>query len=238
GNETVALTLASGTDYIVGTTTAVTGTILNDDVATPSITLAVSPSSVTEDGTANLVYTFTRTGDTTNALNVNYSLAGTANISDYTGATPGTGKTITFAAGASTTTLIINPTADTIFEGNETVALTLASGTDYIVGTTTVVTGTITNDDFATPSITLAVSPSSVNEDGTANLVYTFTRTGATTNALNVSYNIAGTANISDYTGATPGTGKTITFAAGASTTTLIINPTADTIFEGNETVA
>ena len=238
GNETVALTLASGTDYIVGTTTAVTGTILNDDVATPSITLAVSPSSVTEDGTANLVYTFTRTGDTTNALNVSYNIAGTANISDYTGATPGTGKTITFAAGASTTTLIINPTADTIFEGNETVALTLASGTDYIVGTTTVVTGTITNDDFATPSITLAVSPSSVNEDGTANLVYTFTRTGATTNALNVSYNIAGTANISDYTGATPGTGKTITFAAGASTTTLIINPTADIIVEGNETVA
>ncbi|MDD1433720.1 VCBS repeat-containing protein, partial [Dolichospermum sp. ST_sed6] len=51
------------------------------------VTLAVSPNSVTEDGTANLVYTFTRTGDTTNALNVNYSIAGTANIGDYTGAT-------------------------------------------------------------------------------------------------------------------------------------------------------
>ncbi|MDD1457147.1 VCBS repeat-containing protein, partial [Dolichospermum sp. ST_sed7] len=99
------------------------------------VTLAVSPNSVTEDGTANLVYTFTRTGDTTNALNVNYSIAGTANIGDYTGATPGTGKTITFAAGASTTNLTINPTADTVVEGNETVALTLASGTDYIVGT-------------------------------------------------------------------------------------------------------
>ncbi|MCW9683183.1 hypothetical protein FJR41_020710, partial [Dolichospermum planctonicum UHCC 0167] len=33
----------------------------------PTITLAVSPSSVTEDGTTNLVYTFTRTGSTTNA---------------------------------------------------------------------------------------------------------------------------------------------------------------------------
>ncbi|MFM6348748.1 MAG: hypothetical protein ACKPFK_26940, partial [Dolichospermum sp.] len=93
----------------------------------PSITLAVSPSSVTEDGTGNLVYTFTRTGATTNALTVNYSIAGTADATDYTGATPGTGKTITFAAGSATATLTIDPTADTTIEANETVALTLAT---------------------------------------------------------------------------------------------------------------
>ncbi|MFM6550077.1 MAG: Calx-beta domain-containing protein, partial [Microcystis panniformis] len=204
----------------------------------PTITLAVSPSSVTEDGTTNLVYTFTRTGSTTNALTVNYSITGTANTSDYTGATPGTGKTITFAAGASTATLTIDPTADTIVESDETVALTLAAGTGYTVGTTAAVTGTITNDDVTLPTITLAVSPTSVSEDGTTNLIYTFTRTGATTNTLTVNYGITGTANTSDYTGATPGTGKTITFAAGASTATLTIDPTADTIVESNETVA
>ncbi len=33
-----------------------------------SVTLALSPSSVTEDGSSNLVYTFTRTGDTANTL--------------------------------------------------------------------------------------------------------------------------------------------------------------------------
>ncbi|MFM5942440.1 MAG: hypothetical protein ACKO9G_03490, partial [Dolichospermum sp.] len=95
----------------------------------PSITLAVSPSSVTEDGTTNLVYTFTRTGITTNALTVSYGITGTADSTDYTGATPGTGKTITFATGSSTATLTIDPTADTIVESNETVALTLAAGT-------------------------------------------------------------------------------------------------------------
>ncbi|BAZ83501.1 hypothetical protein NIES73_47900 [Sphaerospermopsis kisseleviana NIES-73] len=234
-NETVALTLATGTGYTVGTTTAVTGTITNDDT---SVTLAVSPSSVTEDGTGNLVYTFTRTGLTTNPLTVNYSIAGTADSTDYTGATPGTGKTITFAAGSSTATLTIDPTADTTVEPDETVALTLATGTGYTVGTTTAVTGTITNDDVALPSITLAVSPGSVTEDGTGNLVYTFTRTGLTTNPLTVNYNIAGTASSNDYTGATPGIGKTITFAAGSSTATLTIDPTADTTVEANETVA
>ncbi|WP_206751552.1 beta strand repeat-containing protein [Trichormus variabilis] len=236
-DETVALTLATGTGYTIGTTTAVTGTITNDDVALPNITLAVSPASVTEDGTTNLVYTFTRTGSTTNALTVNYGIAGTAASTDYTGATPGTGKTITFAAGSSTATLTIDPTADTTVETDETVALTLATGTGYTIGTTTAVTGTITNDDVALPNITLAVSPASVTEDGTTNLVYTFTRTGSTTNALTVNYGIAGTAASTDYTGATPGTGKTITFAAGSSTATLTINPTADTTVESNETV-
>ena len=201
----------------------------------PRITLAVDPAIVTEDGTDNLVYTFTRTGDTTNALTVNYSITGTADSSDYTGATPGTGKTITFAAGASTATLTIDPTADTTIESNETVALTLVAGTGYTVGTTEAVTGTIANDD---PTITLRVDPATVTEDGTDNLVYTFTRTGDTTNALTVNYSITGTADSSDYTGATPGTGKTITFAAGETTKQITIDPTADTSVESNETVA
>ncbi|MFM6201948.1 MAG: sodium:calcium exchanger, partial [Dolichospermum sp.] len=119
----------------------------------PSITLAVSPASVTEDGTTNLVYTFTRTGVTTNALTVNYALGGTATLNtDYT--RTGTNNTVTFAANSSTATVTVDPTADTTVEPDETVALTLASGTGYTIGTTTAVTGTITNGTV-TPNITL-----------------------------------------------------------------------------------
>jgi hypothetical protein len=230
-NETVALTLATGTGYTIGTATAVTGTIINDD--TPTITLAVAPASVLEDGTPNLVYTFTRTGVTTNALTVNYYTTGTAtNGTDYTALV----GTATFASNSATAIVTVNPTADTTIEANETVALTLATGTGYTIGTATAVTGTIINDD--TPTITLAVTPASVLEDGTSNLVYTFTRTGVTTNALTVNYGITGTATATDYTGATPGTGKTITFAANSATAILTIDPTADVIFEANETLA
>ena len=112
-----------------------------------SISLAISPAQVTEDGTTNLVYTFSRTGPTTSALTVYYAISGTADSSDYTGATPGAGKTISFAAGSATSTLTIDPTADTSFEPDETVALTLAVGTGYTVATTAVVVGTILNDD-------------------------------------------------------------------------------------------
>ncbi|MCA2864052.1 MAG: M10 family metallopeptidase C-terminal domain-containing protein [Microcystis sp. M049S1] len=228
-DETVALTLATGTGYTVGTTTAVIGTIANDDT---SVTLAVSPTSVTEDGTANLVYTFTRSGVTTNALTVNYTVGWTAtNGTDYTSIP----TSVTFAANSATATVTVDPTADTTVESDETVALTLATGTGYTVGTPDAVTGTILNDDL--PSITLAVSPSSVTEDGTTNLIYTFTRSGVTSNALTVNYTLGGTATLNtDYT--RTGTTNTVTFAAGSSTATVIVDPTADTTVENNETVA
>ncbi len=178
---------------------------------------------MTEDGTSNLIYIFTRSGVTTNLLTVNYSIGGTAtNGTDYTSIP----TSVTFAANSATATLIVDPTADTTVESDETVALTLATGTGYTVGTTTAVTGTITNDDVTLPSITLAVSPSSVTEDGTTNLVYTFTRSGVTTNPLTVNYTVGGTAtNGTDYTSIP----TSVTFAANSATATLIVDPTADT---------
>jgi hypothetical protein len=188
---------------------------------------------VTEDGTTNLVYTFTRTGVTTNALTVNYTLGGTATLNtDYT--RTGTTNTVTFAANSATATVIVDPTADTTVESDETVALTLATGTGYTVGTPNAATGTINNDDT---SVTLAVSPSSVTEDGTTNLVYTFTRSGVTTNPLTVNYTLGGTATLNtDYT--RTGTTNTVTFAANSATATVTVDPTPDTTVESNETVA
>jgi hypothetical protein len=208
----------------------VTGTITNDDL--PSITLAVSPTSVTEDGTSNLIYIFMRTGDTTNPLTVNYTVGGTAtNGTDYTSIP----TTVIFESNSAIATVIVDPTADTTVENNETVALTLATGTGYTVGTPDAATGTITNDDVTLPSITLAVSPSSVTEDGTSNLIYIFMRTGDTTNPLTVNYTVGGTAtNGTDYTSIP----TTVIFESNSAIATVIVDPTADTTVESNETVA
>jgi hypothetical protein len=55
-------------------------------VEIPTVTLAVAPTSATEDGAANLVYTFTRTGSTANPLTIHYTVGGTASLNDdYTG---------------------------------------------------------------------------------------------------------------------------------------------------------
>jgi Domain of unknown function (DUF4114)/Metallo-peptidase family M12B Reprolysin-like/Calx-beta domain len=212
----------------------------------PGISLSVSPASVQEDGTTNLVYTFSRTGDTTTPLTVTYNVNGTATLgTDYTpiGADSftATGGAITFAAGSSTAILTLDPTADTTIESNETIGLTLANAANYLVLTSTTAIGTIVNDD--TPVVTLALAAPSVLEDGVNNLVYTFSRTGDTTNALAVNYQVAGTATFgTDYSqigaNAFSATAGKINFAAGSSTAMLQIDPTADITRESNETIA
>lgn len=135
-------------------------------ISKPTITLALqSTSSVLEDGGSRLTYTFTRTGPTSQALQVSYNVAGTATLgSDYTGiaAQPAT-KTVTFAAGASTATVTVRFTADTTIEANETVSLTLKSASGYRIGTPMAVSGTLLNDDItSTTSITLGPTGSSL----------------------------------------------------------------------------
>ncbi|WP_216644394.1 cadherin domain-containing protein, partial [Microcystis aeruginosa] len=152
------------------------------DEVTTIVTLAVSPGSVTEDGTTNFVYTFTRTGATTDALTVNYTVGGTATFdTDYTqtGAASFTATTgtVTFAAGSDTATVTIDPTADTTVEPDETITLTLAPGTGYAIGTTDAVVGIITNTDTdnETPGnqapTDLALSATTVNENVPVNTV-------------------------------------------------------------------
>jgi hypothetical protein len=202
----------------------------------PSVSVKVTPTSVTEDGSNTLTYEFTASPAPTAAITVNYRIGGSAKAgSDFTGLPRGaTTGTITIPAGSTSATLTIAPTPDTEIEPDETVVITLQNGTGYALGTS-VATGTLVNDDL--PEVTLAVLPASVMEDGTTNLVYTFTRTGPTTSGLTVKYGITGTADGADYSGATPGTGKTISFAAGSATATLTIDPTPDTVIEDDETV-
>ena len=203
----------------------------------PTITLALSPTSVSEDGTNNLIYTFSRNGDLSSALTANYSVAGTATFNtDYTRISTGnftaTSGTITFAAGASTATLTIDPTADTMVESNETVALTLATGTGYTIGTTTAVTGTIVNDDV--PVINLSANQTIVEGNtNPQNVTYTVTLSRSDTRVITVNYTtVNGTATAgSDYTTRT----GTLTFNSGVTSQSINIPILNDSINEANE---
>jgi hypothetical protein len=251
-DETVLLTVTaeggSALGYDVGTPSAATGTILNDDTDVKVELLAAS--SVNEDGTTNLVYTFTRTGVTTNVLTVNFSATGTASAaSDYgvTGTSTfdtGTGLgTVVFPANQTTVTVTIDPTADNTTESDETALLTVtaASGGNVYQVTGSPATGTITNDDSDVKVELLGAS--SVLEDGASNLVYTLTRTGFLGNALTVNLTVSGTASLTgDYaqdfaTFNTANGAATVTFAANSSTATVTINPTVDGTPEADETV-
>ena len=94
------------------------------------------------------------------------------------------------------------------------------------------------------PTVTVTVSPESVNEDG-GNLTYTFTRAPVTSDPLTVSFSTSGTATAGvDYgvsgTGvsynSTSGTGS-VTFGAGEVTKNVTVDPATDSVVEPNETV-
>ncbi|MBD2551535.1 S8 family serine peptidase, partial [Microcystis elabens FACHB-917] len=211
----------------------------------PAISVAISSASVAEDGTYNIVYTFSRTGPNSSELTVYYTLSGTATAGVDFSTLPSSGSSaITFAAGASTATLTIDPTADLDAESDETVELTLVSGSGYSIATTDPVVASIINDDL--PAISVAISSASfakdgsasVAEDGTDDLVYTFSRTGPNSSELTVYYTLSGTATAGVDFSTLPSSGSSaITFAAGTSTATLTIDPTADVDAESDETV-
>ena len=116
------------------------------------VSIAVDPAAVAEDGTTNLTYTVTLDHPSTTATVVNYTLGGTATPgTDYASVT----GTLTIAAGSTTGTIVVDPTDDITYEGNETVVVTLTdatTGTTPLTITTPTATGTITED---TPKITV-----------------------------------------------------------------------------------
>jgi hypothetical protein len=205
-------------------------------VTLPTITLALATASVSEDGTPNLVYTFTRTGSITNSLVVNYGVTGTATLNtDYSqsGATSFTATTgsITFAPGSNTATLTLNPTADNIIEANETISLTLTNGTGYNVGTSSPVIGTITNDD--TNSILSITDLTTVIEGKDTNALVTISISNPGLQNIFVNYTTTPLDAIAntDYTSQT----GTLTIAPGSSTATLSIPIPNDNLNEPDE---
>lgn len=206
----------------------------------PSISLSVAPGSVAEDGSENLLYTFSRTGSTDTSLVVHFTVGGTASLErDYTGiATDGSSKRISLAPGATTATVTVDPIADSGPEADETVSLSLVAGSGYTIATSGMVTGTIREDDL--PLIQLTRSAASVREDGVEDLVFTFSRTGRTTSPLTIHYTVAGTATLgSDYSGiSTTRRTKTVVIPAGSAMSKITLNPSVDITIEPEETIA
>ena len=162
------------------------------DTSAPAVTVAVAPTSVAENGAANLAYTFTRTGAIGGALTVDFSVGGNATLNlDYTvtGAatfTP-TGGTVIFPAGGETAIVIIDPIDDSLSESDETVVLTVLASTGYTDGDPKTATGTITDDELGA-TVTLSLTGSPMAEAGG---VATVTATLSAASALPVTVNLA-----------------------------------------------
>jgi WD40-like Beta Propeller Repeat len=110
--------------------------------------VSVSPSAMFEDAPGVMTFTIALDRPSTTDTVVTYTLAGTATRdTDYT--TTATGIA-TIAAGAGGVTFTVDPTADSVFEPNETVVVGLVAvtaGSATLSPLASAATGTITNDD-------------------------------------------------------------------------------------------
>ncbi|MES2987141.1 MAG: putative Ig domain-containing protein [Pseudomonadota bacterium] len=227
-NETVILTVAAGAGYLVGAPSSATGTILNADV--PTATITVAPASTPEDGAGNLIYTIALNAASASPLTLNYTLGGTAtNGNDY----GSTGTSVVIAAGATSQTIVIDPSANGTIEPDETVIITLAAGAGYTVGAPASATGTILNDDF--PSISIDNVTVNEGNSGTANAVFTVSLS-APAPAAGVTFDIATFNRFAlagqDYV-ANSQTGVVIPAGATSATFTVVVN--GDALHEPDE---
>jgi len=243
-NETVIATLTSGTGYdIAAAKNTGTVTILDSTTAT-TVNLFASDPLASEVGPDNGQFTFFRTGDTSQALTVNYTLSplSTAtNITDYTANPVFTTSSITIPAGSATATINITPITDSVIEGNETINLFLGGGTGYTTGLANAATVIIQDPPVVTrPTVGVTAPDSTTKEGGATPGTFQFSRTGGDiTQPVTITYTISGTATPgTDYTGLS-GTSGTVTIPAGSSVSSLInITGTVDLINEPTETVS
>ncbi|WP_199247638.1 S-layer family protein [[Phormidium] sp. ETS-05] len=279
GTETVNLTLSTTSAATIGTQNSATLNILDDDTLSGGDdtlsggddtlsggddtlsggTLQFSAPSFTvqEDGTVVQAITVTRTGGSSGAVTA------TVNLSDGTATAPGdydnTPITVTFADGDTADKTVAVPVVqDTIFEGTETVNLTLSTTSAATIGTQNSATLNILDDDtlsggddtlsggddtlsggddtlsggtlqFSAPSFT-------VQEDGTVVQAITVTRTGGSSGA------VTATVTLTDGTATAPGDYDnqplTVSFADGDTAAKTVAVPVVqDTLFEETETV-
>jgi uncharacterized delta-60 repeat protein len=189
-------------------------------------------SSDAAESTTPGKFTLTRTGNTTQTLTVNYTVGGTAtNNVDYQNLS----GTITFKAGEDKANIDLNSIDDNIYEGNETVILTLADGrTNYKLDPVKSA-GTVTITDNETkPTISVTSISQSEGNSGTTNYGFNLALSNPSTETVTVKYTtVDDTATAgSDYTAAT----ATVTFAPGETTKAVNISVTGDDLYEADET--
>jgi len=206
----------------------------------PKVTVETNKTAISEAGEAVEV-TLKRTGNTQHDLAVNYTIAGeNIDVNDYqifdsqgNAIDP---NAVTIPTGESEVKLTIVPLDDDDYEGTEGLEFRVVPDDSYTTdGASQTVVEIVDNDR---PKVTIALNDAIATEWKPGESPdwgeITVSRTGITSEALTIDYNLGGTAvNGSDYVNLD----GTITIPVGKSSITLPILPIDDTVDELDETV-
>ena len=249
-SETNTITVTIADDSVYESSENLDVTLSNIQNATGSFSDSSGRITITDNDSAPTVdfnATSSSGAESTSsaALQVDLSTSSSSNVTvDYavTGTATGTGTdytlangTLTITAGNTTGTITIASIVDdALVEGNETVIVTLSNPSGATLGTDTVHTYTITDNDSA-PTVDFNATSSSGAESTSSAALQVDLSTSSSSN-VTVDYAVTGTATGTgtDYTLAN----GTLTITAGNTTGTITIASIVDdALVEGNETV-
>lgn len=251
GSQTATLTLAASANYTIDPDAAdqtKTITIADNE---PVISIAATDNAAAESGTpATNTGTFriTRTGDTTNAITVLFTRAGTGTfVTDYTQSVGGanlTAASVVIPAGQTFVDIVVNPTDDALPEATETAIISLSVSQAYVldaVAANRTATVNIADDE---PVVSITATDTAAAESGTPPTntgTFRISRTGSLLSAITVNFTRAGTATLNtDYTlavGVNNLAGLSVVIPAGQASIDIVVNPVDNTTPELSETV-
>ena len=214
-----------------GTATTITGSDGSFTVILPSfVSVTTTDVSGSETGPDTVTFTLTRTGATTEALTVNYTLTGTAvNGTDYETNV----LSAVIPAGSATTDIVITPINDSTAELTESITLTVVGTANYNIKAP--ISDIAYISDNETPILTITSDDTNSYERLVLDtLSFTVTRVGDTNVELfGVNFSFGGTATehfdfvpppLSSY------------MAPGVSSLSILVTNIDDADYEGDET--
>ena len=229
GYESVTLTLTPSAAYGLAIDSQATLNLEDDEV--PQVNVSTTDDTFTENTGNTALFFVSRTGSTTAALTVNYTMSGTATSgADYTAPS----GTVTISAAATGAYVSIAILDDSLLEGTETITLNVTPEATYGAG---IGAATYNLDDAQTLTLSLRYNPNTATVSeavGTAAATITLSAASANTVTVQTVRN-GGTAlgGGIDHSYLS----EVVEFAPGETSKVISIPITDDTLPEGNETI-
>lgn len=240
GSENISFNLTSGTGYQLDVNHSASLTITDNE---PTVKVVSLPVAIQEKAGFTLITVLRAGGNLSSELEVPFSLAGSASLGTDFKVTTADGKTtltdsFTFKANSSVAVLKVQAIEDAKIEGSEYVTLSLGKSDSFGLDSKSSTRITIIDNE---PTVKLNPLNVSINENlGFTTIVAT--RTGSLKNALEVDFDLSGSASLGSDFKITSLDGKTtftdsFAFSANSRVVTLKIQAIDDTKVETSESL-
>ena len=226
-DETASLTMGTPVGATLGATTTHTVTLVDDD-APPTIAFSIASQAAPENG-GTIPVNISLSAPSGRDVSVSLAASGTAlDPDDYSLSA----TSVTISAGNSGGSVDVVPVDDVLSESDETVVLTLTSPTNATLGSQSVHTLTLQDDD-ALPTLDFQAASSSLTEGG-GSLAITLQLSAVSGQDVSVPFVVTGDAIDPDDYGldASP-----VVIPAGQATFDLTLQVVDDSLDENDETV-